>query len=264
MKQQWNMIGGGFQHDVCSSAGSIPSCVDWIKDETALTSIYIDNAIYDVPNKNKKNYAWLSEARSIKKELYEWCITNVDFIEEHYELLFTHDKSLLSLSPKFKYTICNARTWIKDPKMFEKSKLISMIASNKLQCEEHYYRQQIIEKFKDQVDHFGIGFNRISQKEEGLKDYYFSIAMENGNYPLMFTEKITDCFATGTIPIYWGTDKISSMFNPEGIIMLTDQFEIKDLSSDLYHSKYEAIQDNFYRVLELPIAEDYIYENYLK
>ena len=139
-----------------------------------------------------------------------------------------------------------------------------MIASNKLQCEEHYYRQQIIEKFKDQVDHFGIGFNRISQKEEGLKDYYFSIAMENGNYPLMFTEKITDCFATGTIPIYWGTDKISSMFNPEGIIMLTDQFEIKDLSPDLYHSKYEAIQDNFYRVLELPIAEDYIYENYLK
>jgi hypothetical protein len=110
---------------------------------------------------------------------------------------------------------------------------------------------------------FGRGFNPISNKELGLNQYRFSIAMENGVYPLMYSEKITDCFATGTIPIYYGTSMIYDVFNKEGIIML-DQFNINELSVDLYESKKDAIQENYEISIDMSVAEDYIYLNYIK
>ena len=55
-----NMIGGGFQHEICSSAGSVPKLVEWDKgSHNANISIHIDQAIKQPVNKNKKNYAWL-------------------------------------------------------------------------------------------------------------------------------------------------------------------------------------------------------------
>ena len=87
--------------------------------------------------------------------------------------------------------------------------------------------------------------------------------MENDNYPNIFCEKITDCFATGTIPIFWGTPNIGDFFNKDGIIMLED-FTLEDLSIDLYYSKLDAIKDNLERVIEWPISEDCMYLNFIK
>lgn len=266
MKQQINMIGGGFQHDVCSSAGSIPRSIEWIKgNHTAPISIHIDHAIFNIPtDKSKKNYAWLAEARTINLGVYDWCRNNVEYLENNFEMIFTHDKSLLPLSNKFKLVICNVIPWVKDCKIHEKTKLVSMIASSKVMCQEHVYRQQLIQKFYGKLDHFGRGFRVIEKKEEGLNDYCFSLTVENGNYPNMFTEKITDCFATGTIPVYWGCPTIGEFFNTDGIISLDDNFKIEDLSFDLYRSKLKAVEENYKITMELPTAEDYIYENYIK
>jgi len=68
----------------------------------------------------------------------------------------------------------------------------------------------------------------------------------------------------GTIPIFWGTPDIGNYFNENGIIKLTDDFNISDLSVDLYHSKMDAILENYELSVNLPTAEDYIYLNYLK
>ena len=80
----------------------------------------------------------------------------------------------------------------------------------------------------------------------------------------IITEKIADCFATGTIPIYYGCKDIGKVFNEDGIIWLDGTFKIEDLSFDLYHSKMDAIKDNFNRIKNLPTAEDYIYSTYIK
>jgi hypothetical protein len=87
--------------------------------------------------------------------------------------------------------------------------------------------------------------------------------MENGTYPLMYSEKLTDCFATGTIPIYYGCD-VSEVFDTNGIIMLTDDFDPNTLTEELYLSKMESIKKNYEITMNLPIAEDYIYEKYIK
>ena len=126
-----------------------------------------------------------------------------------------------------------------------------------------YITEVSIDEGQNKVDVFGRGYKIVEKKEEGLNDYMFSVAIENHKYDTYFTEKIMDCFATGTIPIYYGTDKISEFFNPDGIIRFED-FNINDLSEELYHSKMDAIKDNFNRVKQFEIPEDIIYKKYLE
>jgi hypothetical protein len=262
-KQLINMIGGGFQHVNCSSHGHSTEHMTWVKDNSANISIHIDGGLKMPVNKNKLNYGWLSESKTIIGGLYSWCVNNIQYLEDNFELVFTHDTSLLALSDKFKLVICSAKYWVSDVGLHNKSKLVSMIASNKVMCPDHRYRQSIVAKYRNQVDLFGRGFNPIDSKDEGLKDYHFSIAMENGTYPLMYSEKLTDCFATGTIPIYYGTPLIGDIFNTDGIITLDDKFNIEDLTPELYHSKLDAIKENLELVIEMPVAEDYIFKKYI-
>ena len=266
MKKKINMVGGGFQHDICSSAGSTPKLIEWVKfNHTAPISIHIDHAIIKQSvNKNKKNYAWLSESKTINRGLYENCLRNISYLEDNFELIFTHDESLLPFSSKFKKVICNARPWVKDYGIHQKNKLVSMVASNKVMCEDHRYRQKMIFKYKNKLDLFGRGYKTIPTKEVGIKDYMFSVAMENGTYPLMYTEKITDCFAMGTIPIYYGTESIGEVFDTNGIIKLTENLKLEELNQDLYQSKMDSIKNNYEITMNLPTAEDYIYENFIK
>jgi hypothetical protein len=116
---------------------------------------------------------------------------------------------------------------------------------------------------KDKIDVYGRGINEIPNKEIGLKDYRFSFAVENDTYDTYFTEKILDCFATGTIPIYMGTKKVNEYFNEDGIIFFDGTFDLSLLTEELYHSKMNAIKDNYDRVQKYSVLDDWIFENYL-
>lgn len=131
-------------------------------------------------------------------------------------------------------------------------------------CSEHRFRLQILEKYRNKCDVFGKGINFIKNIEDGLRDYCFSITVENANYPNMVTEKITNCFMTGTIPIYYGIDNIGDFFNKNGIIILNNDFKIEDLSFDFYYSKIQYIEENYEISKNLMLPEDLIYLNYLK
>jgi hypothetical protein len=104
---------------------------------------------------------------------------------------------------------------------------------------------------------------KIEKKELGLNDYMFSVCIENCEHDTYFTEKILDCFATGTIPIYKGTRKITNHFNEDGILFL-DDIDIDNLNEDLYLSKIDSVIDNFERVLKYDVLEDWIYDKYIK
>ena len=265
-KVKINMVGGGFQHAHSSVSWFHPKYVEWIKDShTANISIHIDYGIMHQSNKTKRNFAWISEVSSINPSLFQWVFSHVNFLEENFEYIFTYDKRLLPLSNKMRIVPCSSKTWIIDPKIHNKSKMVSMFISVKKSTHGQAYRHEILRKYGDKVDYFGTGVAKyIPNKEEGLNDYYYSIAIENDNYPNCITEKIIDCFATGTIPIYWGTSAISEFFNNNGIIFLSNDLKIEDLSVNLYQSKMEYIKENFEIAIKWPITEDYIYENYIK
>ena len=264
-----NMIGGGFQHDICSSAHNVPKLVEWDKTVHAgKVSIHIDHAIYDQDvDFSKYNIAWFAESSAIIPTLMESLKSqeHLEYLGNAYNLLLTHDKRYLTVHPKMRRAITNACPWIepKDQQIYPKTKLVSMIVSNKVMCPGHQFRQKIRAQLQGKVDLWGTGFNPIADKVDALKDYMFSIAMENDNYPGIFCEKITDCFVTGTIPIYWGDPTIGEFFDERGIIRLTEDFDVSQLTPKLYLSKMDAVKENFERTRVLPTAEDYIYTHYI-
>ena len=93
----------------------------------------------------------------------------------------------------------------------------------------------------------------------------FSVSIENDNSDTYFTEKLTDNFVMGTVPVYWGSRKVvDKYFDSRGVIFLEDDPTLSTLSKETYESMMPYIQKNFELALNIPIAEDYIFENYLK
>lgn len=223
--------------------------------------MWVDENIFNNKEYNSKNFGWLTESRGIVPEIYRAFEDTLPNIIDNFNMIFTHSRELMELDDRIGWVPAQD-IWIRNPQIHSKSKLVSMITSSKLLCEGHLKRIRYFEKFKDQVDSYGRGFRPIQRKEEGLNDYMFSIAMENSEYSGYFTEKIMDCFATGTIPIYIGDPEIGKVFNKDGIIILDDNFSVQDLSEDLYYSKIDAVVDNFNRCQEFLVPEDYLYKNY--
>ena len=264
-KEKINLIGGGFKHCLSTNGYILPNKVEWVLDNSSDISIHVDNAIFSPVDKSKTNYAMLSESKTIIGHLYQNIIDRIELLENNYEYIFTHDISLLDTSRKIKLIPPPATSWIlpEDRKLHPKTKLISMVASIKNMCPDHTYRNQVAHELKNKIDIFGRGRERqIENKINGLKDYCFSVAMENGNYNNMFTEKITDCFVVGTIPVYYGSTSVDNYFNSEGIINLKD-FSLCDLTYDLYHDKMVYIKENFEIACNFKHPEDFIWEEYI-
>ncbi len=249
-----------------SSALNATKHVQWVYDGSGEVNIYVSQRALDALNdtSGKPTYIWLLESKQIIPQYYQWIIDNYEFVTSRVDGIFSCDKELCAKYPKISYSLINAVPWVQDRKVHEKTKLVSMIASNKRMCEGHARRLQFVDKFRDKLDFYGRGFNEISCKEEGLKDYMFSVGIENAVYDTYFTEKLTDCFACGTIPIFDGCRGVTKYFNEDGIIFLDDNFDLSTLTEDLYYSKIEAVKDNLERSINFPVAEDYLYQNYLK
>jgi len=260
-----NLIGGGFQHAHSTTWWKKPKYVKWVKDKSSDISFYLDHTIMSGLNDNddKVKYAWLNESKAIVNTAFDSVIQNYKEVCEKYEFVFTSYKKMCQLSTNIKWINVNSY-WIESPKIYDKMKLVSMITSLKNVCKGHVYRKTWIDKLKGDVDMFGNGFKPVKLKEEGLADYMFSVAMENDSYETYFTEKILDCFATGTIPVYWGAPDIGEHFNMDGIILLDENFSVNQLSAEYYYSKMDAVKDNFERVMNMDLPEDLIYKNYLK
>ena len=249
-----------------SSALNATKHVQWVYDGSGEVNIYVSQRALDALNdtSGKPTYIWLLESKQIIPQYYQWIIDNYEFVTSRVDGIFSCDKELCAKYPKISYSVINAVPWVQDRKVHEKTKLVSMIASNKRMCEGHARRLQFVDKFRDKLDFYGRGFNEISCKEDGLRDYMFSVGIENAVYDTYFTEKLTDCFACGTIPIFYGCRGVTEYFNEDGIIFLDDDFDLSTLTEDLYYSKIDAIKDNFERSINLPVAEDYLYTEYFK
>jgi hypothetical protein len=267
MKTKFNLVGNTFTHLTdgnkgYSVHGKESKYIEWVKDGSGEATFYIDSTLgqAEFDDISGPKYGWLLESKYITPQIVDSVKMFPEKYLETFDIIFTHNQELLKIDSKFKWVPAQG-FWIKEPKVYEKSKMISMIASNKKMCEGHRLRLEWVERLWGQVDLYGRGFNEIASKEEGLCDYMFSVAIENGQYETYFTEKILDCFATGTIPVYLGAPDIGNFFNKNGIIDLSDEF---DVSEEIYYSKMDAIRENLEKAKEMEILEDFIFINYLK
>jgi hypothetical protein len=142
------------------------------------------------------------------------------------------------------------------------------MVSEKVVAEGHVMRHAVRAFAKDYgIDVYGRGINPVQSKLQALADYAFSIVIESCQCDIYFSEKLIDCFATGTIPIYWGSKNISRYFDMNGVIMFDNVRELfimlNNLTMDNYYKRLDAVQANFQLCQGYFCPEDYIYHKYL-
>ena len=104
----------------------------------------------------------------------------------------------------------------------EKTKLLSVITSNKAFTRGHLDRIKFVEKLKahygDQIDIFGRGFRDFADKWDVLRPYQYHIAIENSSQRYYWTEKISDCYLAETFPFYYGCTNLADYFPQQSFI----------------------------------------------
>ena len=125
-----------------------------------------------------------------------------------------------------------------------KTDSVSAVVSIAKEFPGHKIRANFIEFLNTQgfeYKRFGNGYNHISDKKDALIPYKYSIAMENSSIPYYCTEKIGDCFACLTMPIYWGCPNITEYFPEESMILLDEN----DFKGSLERIE-EAVRNDHY------------------
>ncbi len=273
-------IGCPFEPDWSSNSDRRPLNFDWTErreDATIPLTVCIDLGIQEALEAPGRKIAWLLESPAISQlqGLYEFIPDNLERLIEAYQVILSSDRELCAEFPPIQYHPAGSNLpWIAeaDYRIYPKSKLCSMFASGKQMVEGHRVRHEYALRFKGKVDLFGgaCGSPRLGgseahpDKREGLLPYMFSITMENCRKPLYYSEKLTDCFATGTVPVYWGSNAISEIFDMRGVIVLDDEFQLSALSSDLYYEMMPFIERNLEIVAALEGADDLLFAEFIQ
>jgi hypothetical protein len=267
MKKSFKIVDVMFAHATYSTDYQDSKYIEWnrypVNSDDDIV-FYTDYSLGKVGDKNK-SIAWLLESPDITTQSYDWIESN----NYRFKNVLTHSRKLLEKGEN--YIFCpTGGCWIKpeDQKIYDKSKLVSIIASSKRITNGHMLRHNSIQIFRNKMDVYGRGYNPVDYKLDALKDYAFSLTIENTNKDFYFTEKLIDCFMTGTVPIYWGCSSICKFFNPDGMIIFDNIRELKKILDGISLEQYaimkDAIYDNFERAKNYLIAEDFIYKNYLE
>ncbi len=212
----------------------------------------------------RRKVAWMREPRPIAWWTYDEIEQRID----HFDAVLTYDRALIEAYPD-KCVYCpsgGCHIHPTDFRIHEKHKLVSFIASSKRwRAPGHLARHEFWELVqpgrpaltaqmlnRQQVDLYGplVG-NRVADKLDSLADYRFQIAIENIISDTYFTEKLIDCFLTGTIPIYRGSRRVADFFDAEGILFYASSEELFSILGDLTPEDYERRLPSVHRNFEL-------------
>ena len=265
MKEKIKIADNTFSHSIlgyCSDF-QISENFEWdrIPSNSNENLVVTDNFLTSNLPPSKNKIAWLIEPICVAPQHYNYVINNL----MKFDYILTHEKTLLDLDYNTKF-IPFGCCWIpeQEQKVYDKTKNISVISSNKTFTDGHRLRHEVIQKFGDKMDVFGRGYDPIEFKINGLKDYRFSVVIENCKRDYWFTEKLIDCFATGTIPIYWGCPSIGDFFNTDGMLIFDNMYELESIlnncNEDLYNSKLDEIKDNFEKSKNFLLPDEHVYK----
>lgn len=180
------------------------------------------------------------------KELvnYDWVIKNYF----KYDAIFCWEQDLLKLPNAilFPFGTC----WINVNKEYAKEFGVSHLCSSKNQLPGHQLRYQVFETMNHfqhkKINHMSPP--RIESKEFLFDGFMYSVIVENIIKPNWFTEKLIDCLASNTIPIYYGCPNIKKYFDDSYFLKFTNITEFQSilnlLTSDYYFSNIEKINKN--------------------
>jgi len=242
--------------------------IEWDRtDKYYKTCFFADNELSKVDSVQcERKVAILVEPPAILNSSYDYIRGN----HQKFDYILTYSQEMIAIDPKKFLFYPMAMSWIpkEDRQIYPKTRVSSIVASFKKEAPGHRMRHEIVERYGQRwVDVFGCGFSPFKHpKTPFLKDYMFSFAIINSNYDDYWTEIVTDCFTTGTVPIYWGSKNIAKHYNPDGIIFLENAdhaYEvIKEINMERYLKMLPAVKENFQIACKYMTAEDYMFDHY--
>ena len=172
-----------------------------------------------------------------------------------YHNILVRDPKLAS---KFKnvHSFSFAELWIETDNLklpdFSQKGGISLIASMKNDLEGHKLRHKLISFDKSHTHQFltplGRAYEQFENMVSALAPFQYSVIIENSIEPHYFSEKILNCLACKTIPIYWGHDSVKQYFDTSNWLFFNDVEDgyekIKFASSGKHIVSYDKINDN--------------------
>jgi len=267
-KKNIKIVDSNFAHAIYSSDYQESKYINWVRNSPPTDDeivFFTDHSLMSSGAYKGKKIGWLMEPKSIHPNTYQWVRNNHD----NFEYVLTYDKELIEVADNIIF-YPHSGCWIKpeDHNVYHKSKLLSIIASNKRMTIGHKLRHEAIDICgvnNVNLDVYGRGYNPIGYKLDALKDYAFTIVVENVKYDYYFTEKLMDALTTGTIPIYWGCPSIGDFFNTDGIIIFDGVEDLlsklKELSFEKYKIMKESASENMVLAQKYLLAEDWIHNN---
>jgi len=269
-----NLFDDTFRHDICSTAWKTPRHIEYVRDRmefdgiTLFTDGYVNKSELVNSVRSLVKIGWLHEPECLHPDTYADSLKN----RNHFDFILTYYAPFLEM-PVYQFAPY-AGTWIREAQwgLHPKTKLCSMLIGSKMSTRGHRIRPEIATAVNEFVDFYGTRGTPTDYspdtKYRVLADYAFSIVVETCRQNNLFTEILLDCFTVGTIPIFWGAPNVSDFFNAEGVLSFETVEECQaitsSLSLELYQSRMQAIADNFQRVREYAITEDWIYNHILK
>lgn len=273
-----NLHDSNFAHDNFSTAYQTSQHIQWVRGLTSFDGVtiftdeWINNPIVDSVQSRVK-IAWLHEPYCLHISTYERAETNF----HKFDSVLTYHRDFLERYPDKCRLAIYGGTWIdkSDWSIKPKSKLCSMLVGSKMSTEGHIIRHDIAQMIKEQgynVDVYGVGGHPVGYGQEVkkmlLNDYCFSIAVETCREDNLFTEWLLDCFALGTIPIFWGAPNIYEYFEPSGILQFdtVDRLQkiLAGLTTGQWVKQLPAIYLNLLEMQGYSITEDWLYQNVLR
>jgi len=113
-----------------------------------------------------------------------------------------------------------------------------------------------VQHFGERLHVYGDGFNQIEDKWNAIAPFRYHIVLENFQAEDYWTEKLSDCFLAGALPLYSGCPNIHRYFAPESLVRIdinrpkeSIQLIERVLAADPYQTALPAIWNARRRVL---------------
>ncbi len=237
------------------------------KDTDELTYIVVWNKpsflkkeLTKFPLKKAILYMW--ETPVLQPDMYE-----ESFLKQ-FKRIYTWDDDKVDNKRFYKFYFPVFQPMRSDLPAFDKRKLLTQISIKNLsQHPQELYsaQEKIIQYFQDkpagEFEFYGSGWGTEKHylgapedKHAVLQNYKFSVCFENmRDVKGYITEKIFDCFAVGTIPIYWGASNISDYIPKDCFIDMRDFKNFEDVLTHIRSidaKTFDTYQQNIRTFLE--------------
>lgn len=266
-----NLFDSAFSHLSCSVHGKTAKRIQYVRSRlrwdgiTLLTDDMLCRSRTLDHLKSRITIGWLLEPRDYKPGNYRIA----ESLLPRLDLLLTHDQALIGKYPDKVRFVPFGGCWIPEADwgIADKTQQVSIVYSRKRFLPGHQLRHEAADILGPARAHGSGAGLEISYESRAaiLRRSQFSIVIENSRAINFFTEKLLDCFALGTVPIYWGCPNIFDFFDDRAIIPFQTIEELSAILADLNYDRHQlGAEANLERMKQYAITDDWISEHILE